>query len=538
MFNEDAMHNYPYASRRNVIHAKNGMVATSEPKAAQVGIDILKKGGNAVDAAIATAAALTVVEPNVNGIGGDAFAIVYMKGKIHGLNASGKSPEALSLKALKTKGLKDMPKFGLTPITVPGVPSAWVSLSEKFGNLSLKEVLEPAAEFAEKGYAVSPSVAKGWQRAFSKYKELLKDEQFKPFFKTFTKDGNAPFSGDVVTLKHHAKTLRTIGETNGKDFYQGEIADKIDAFSRKHGGFIRKSDLINHSVEWVTPIEIEYQGYRVLELPPNTQGMVTLEALGILRHFKNRSVDDIHTLHKHIESIKIAFEDGKKWIGDPLSMQINEKHLLDSEYLLNRSKEIGENAQHYLPGSFKDHGTVYLSTADKEGNMVSYIQSNYMGFGSGIAIPETGIAMSNRGHNFSFDLNSQNVVGPNKRPFNTIIPGFLMKGNVGVGPFGVMGGFMQPQAHMQVITSMIDFGLNPQAALDRPRWQWVKEKTLMVEATMPIPTIHALERKGHVIKVMHTQEAFGRGQIIVYDEKRGVYTGGTEPRCDGFIASY
>ena len=538
MFNKDAYHHYPYSSRRNVIHAKNGMVATSEPKAAQVGIDIMKKGGNAVDAAIATAAALTVVEPTSNGIGGDAFAIVYMNDKLHGLNASGKAPSSLSIEALKKKGYDEMPKFGLEPVTVPGVPSAWAALSERFGALPLEEVLKPAATLAREGYPLSPHVAENFKNAFKAYDRILKSDVFKPLFETFLAGDNVPESGNIIKLPDHADTLEMIGKTNAKAFYEGEIAEKIDEFSKKHGGYITKEDLKNHKPEWVKPLSMNYKGIDVYELPPNTQGMVALSALGILNHLETATDSETDALHKNIEALKLAFEDGKHYIGEPNTMTINEKTLLDDRYLEERSKLISDEAQAFEPGAFKDHGTVYLSTADKDGNMVSYIQSNYMGFGSGVVVEGTGIALQNRGHNFSMNKDSQNALAPGKRPYHTIIPGFLMEGDIPIGPFGVMGGFMQPQGHLQVVTSMIDDHLNPQAALDRPRWQWEKGKTIMVEPTMPHHLVKSLERRGHQIRIEHRLQVFGRGQIILRNKKTGVYTGGTESRCDGHIAAY
>ncbi len=538
MFDKDALQNYPYSSKKGVIHAKHGMVATSEPKAAEVGKEILKQGGNAVDAAIATAAALTVVEPTSNGIGGDAFAIVYMQGKLHGLNASGKAPGTLSIEALKKKGFDEMPRFGLEPVTVPGVPSAWAALSERFGALTLEALLKPAAKLAREGYPLAPHVATSFKNAFKGYEKILKGEVFKSLFNTFLGDGNTPESGNIITLKDHANTLDLIGKTKAQAFYEGELADTIDAFSKAHGGFITKDDLKAHEVEWVKPISMHYKGVDVYELPPNTQGMVALGALGILKHLDTTGDSEVQKLHTSIEALKLAFEDGKHYIGDPNTMDINENALLDERYLEERSKLIKEEAQAFKPGAFKDHGTVYLSTADKDGNMVSYIQSNYMGFGSGVVVPGTGIALQNRGHNFSMDKNTQNALAPGKKPYHTIIPGFLMEEDRPIGPFGVMGGFMQPQGHMQVVTSMIDDNLNPQAALDRPRWQWEKGRILMVEPTMPHHIVKALERKGHVIRVEHRLQVFGRGQIILRDTQTGVYTGGTETRCDGFIASY
>ncbi|MFW5913650.1 MAG: gamma-glutamyltransferase family protein, partial [Bacillota bacterium] len=375
-----SLHHYPYNSRRTAMHARNGMVATSTPLAAEAGKKVLSAGGNAVDAAIVTAAALTVSEPTSNGIGGDAFAIVWMKKELHGLNASGKAPGNASVRALKEKGYDTMPRFGFEPVTVPGVPSAWAALSERFGVLPLEAVLAPAIALAEEGFPVSPTVAEGWRGAFKGYKRILKAPMHEAFFKTFTKDGETPGAGELFRLPDHAKTLRELADTQCASFYRGDIAEKIDAFSKAHDGFLRKEDLEKHSVEWVTPLSVNYRGVDVYELPPNTQGMVALEALGILENFDGGTLDDMDALHRQIEALKLAFADGKRYIADHDHMTIHEGHLLDPDTLRKRSKEITDEACDPKPFAFKDHGTVYLATADKDGNMVSYIQSNYMGF--------------------------------------------------------------------------------------------------------------------------------------------------------------
>ncbi|PYZ96921.1 gamma-glutamyltransferase [Alteribacter lacisalsi] len=538
MVSFDSQH-YPYSSQRMVTYAKKGMVATSQPLASQAGLDILKKGGNAIDAAIATAACLTVVEPTSNGIGGDAFALVWTKGELHGLNASGPAPNALSIDAVKEKGYKEMPTFGLTPVTVPGAPAAWAELSDKLGRLPLKDVLAPAVEYAREGYPLSPTLAFFWKKAEEAFREKLDGDEFAHWFTTFAPDGRAPEAGEMWKSEEHARTLELIGETNAEAFYKGEIADRIDSFSKEHGGFIRKEDLASYKPEWVKPISVNYKGYDVWEIPPNGQGIVALMALNMLKDDDfSAGRDDVDTLHRQIEAMKLAFADGHRYVTEESEMSVTSDDLLSPEYGRERRKLIGEHAMHPSAGEPPKGGTVYLATADDEGNMVSFIQSNYMGFGSGVVVPDTGIALQNRGHNFSLDQEHDNALKPGKRTFHTIIPGFLTKGNEAVGPFGVMGGFMQPQGHMQVVMSTVDFGLNPQAALDAPRWQWMKDRTVMFEQSFGAPVAQQLTRKGHDIQVAHMGGGFGRGQIIWRNPETGVLAGGTESRTDGSISAY
>ncbi len=531
-------HIYPYPSQRMATYAQKGMVATSQPLAAQAGLDMLKKGGNAIDAAIATAACLTVVEPTSNGIGGDAFAIVWTKGKLHGLNASGTSPSSISIDAVKERGYEEMPKFGWMPVTVPGAPSAWVELSNAFGKLPLEDVLAPAISYAENGYPLSPTLAFFWESAYKAYKKLFKGDEFNHWFETFAPNGKAPKVGDIWRSQGHANTLRTIAKTNGESFYNGEIAEKIDAFSKKYNGFLRKEDLAAHKAEWVEPISINYRGYDVWEIPPNGQGLIALHALNIAKGFEFTHRDSIDTFHKQIEAMKLAFADGLKYITEKGKMSVGVNDLLSEKYADERRKLISEDALQQAAGEPSRGGTVYLAAADGEGNMVSFIQSNYMGFGSGLVVPGTGIALQNRGHNFSLNPADENRLEPNKKTFHTIIPGFLTKGDIPIGPFGVMGGFMQPQGHMQVIMNTIDFSLNPQAALDAPRWQWMNDKMVHFEHFFPQYIVQGLAAKGHQVKVEHHSGSFGRGQIIWRDPVNGVLIGGTESRTDGAIASW
>jgi len=452
-----------HSTNKKMIQAKNGVVATSEPNAAQAGLEILKKGGNAIDAAIATAAALTVTEPTSNGIGGDNFAIIWYHGKLVGMNSSGKTPALLTPEILKERNLEQIPTFGFIPVTVPGVVKGWAELSKKYGKLDFKEVLKPAIKLAKDGYTIANTVQYYWDRAYKIYEKNLKDDMFKSWFDTF---GKVPKQGEKVYLKDHAKTLEEIANTNGESFYHGNLADQIHNFSIKHDGLIRKSDLEAHEVLWVNTISTNYRGYDIHELPPNTQGIIGLMGLNILENFAFDKSDSTDTYHAYIESIKQAFADGLNYIANPNYMDISNEDLLSKTYAKKRYLEISDKAILPKCGDPKQSGTVYLATADQDGNMVSFIQSNYMGFGSGLVVPHTGIALQNRGHNLSLDPKSANYLGPLKKPYHTIIPGFVTKDNKPIGPFGVMGGFMQPQGHLQVISSMIDFNLNPQEALN------------------------------------------------------------------------
>jgi gamma-glutamyltranspeptidase/glutathione hydrolase len=530
-------HYHPYPSYRAPVYSKNGMVATSQPLAAQAGLDILKKGGNAIDAAIATAAALTVLEPTSNGIGGDAFALVWTGGKLHGLNGSGPSPASISIEAVRGRGYERIPEYGVVPVTVPGAPAAWAELSARFGRLSLAETLEPAIRYAEEGYPLSPTLALLWGRAFQTYRKCA-GEEFRSWFGTFAPEGRAPRAGELWRSPDHAETLRRIGETNAEAFYRGGLADRIGEFVAAYGGFLSKADLEAYKPEWVDPIRVGYRGYDVWEIPPNGQGLVALIALNILQGFELRGKEDADTVHKQIEAIKLAFADGEKYITDGRRMTVEASRFLTESYGRLRGSLITDLAGQPEAGEPTQSGTVYLATADGEGNMVSFIQSNYMGFGSGLVVPGTGIALQNRGHYFSLDPSHDNRLEPNKRTYHTIIPGFLTKDGEPVGPFGVMGAAMQPQGHVQVVSNAIDFHLHPQAALDAPRWQWLRNKEVLVEPGFPIPLAQALSRKGHDIRVALESTTFGRGQVIWRDPESGVLCGGTDSRTDGTVAAW
>ncbi|GHC24022.1 gamma-glutamyltransferase family protein [Aidingimonas halophila] len=523
---------YPGTSRRMLTYGRRGMVATSQTLAAQAGRDILTRGGNAVDAAIATAATLTVVEPTSNGLGSDAFAIVWMDGKLHGLNASGPSPQAISPDAVRAQGHECMPVHGMTPVTVPGAPAAWSALSQRFGKLPFAELLAPAIDIAEQGFPVSPVVHQLWSEAFGEYR-AYEDAVFAPWFDTFAPAGHAPAPGDMWRAPDHARTLQAIADSNARDFYEGELAERIDTFFREHGGFLRKEDLAAFRPEWVEPIATRFRGCDVWEIPPNGCGMIALQALGMLESLGQPGRGLVETLHQRIEATKLAYVDGLRYITERDNMTASVEQMLSPGYLEQRARLIGERALNPEPGNPITGGTVYLATADNDGNMVSFIQSNFKGFGSGIVVPGTGISLQNRGCSFSLAPDHVNCLAPGKRTYHTIIPGFITRNNEAVGPFGVMGGFMQPQGHVQVVSAMLDDALNPQAALDLPRWKWTEGTTVEVEPDFPDHLAQALQRRGHHIVKRVDGLSFGRGQIICRDPVTGVLSAGTEPRTDG-----
>ena len=526
----------PYASNRFCLTASHGMVATGSAPAAAAGLSILQKGGNAIDAAVATAAALTVCEPTANGLGSDAFSIICYQNKLYGLNASGYSPYDICLDQMSS--YRQMPTHGWAPVMVPGAVKGWGELVRRFGRLSLKEDLAPAVDYAENGYAAGPMLSYMWNKAASRFQQIFRGKhEFDPWFETFLKDGKAPSFGDLVVLRDHARTLKLIGETDTDAFYHGEIAERIEAQSIRDGGFLRKKDLEGYQVSWIDPVSVNYHGYDVFELPPNGQGITALMALNILNqfHFDHRDPESIHTA---IEAMKIAFADGLNAITDPKEMKQDWHVFLQEAYGKENAKRIDpDKARIYTSHSPAKSGTVYLATADQDGNMVSYIQSNYMGFGSGIVIEGTGIAMQNRGADFSLDPRDANVLAPHKKSYHTIIPGFLCRDGRPLGPFGVMGGYMQPQGHVQLLTNMIDFHLNPQMALDAPRWQWTRENRILLEPEFDNAIAQALLRKGHEIEVAAERTPFGRGQCILRREN-GVLIGATESRTDGNIACW
>jgi len=530
---------YNYASRRNVVYARN-IVATSNPLAAQAGLDVMRLGGNAVDGAVATAAALTVVEPTANGIGGDAFVIVWdaKEKKLHGLNASGYAPNALNAGILRKKGMSEMPAHAWEAVTVPGAPSAWATLSKKFGAIPFTKLIEPAIGYARYGYPVPVNVGESWQRAYEFYKKTGKDEVFGEWFKAFAPGFICPGPGSIWQSKDMATTLEKLAQTGCEDFYRGEIMRDIIAFSQKFGGYFCEADFAEYYPQWVKTISINYKGFDVHEIPPNGQGMTALMALNIFKGFDLASKrEDAGNYHLQIESMKLAFADAQAHISDIGYMDVNPEDLLSGSYATKRRGLIGERAGVYGHGTPKPGGTVYLATADAQGNMVSYIQSNYMGFGSGLVVPGRGISLHNRGNNFNLTEGHPNCLAPRKKPYHTIIPGFLMKDGEPVGPFGVMGGFMQPQAHLQVISSAIDYKLNPQDILDAPRWQWTKEKSILLEDSIGHEIAQGLIERGHDVTLISDYSPMGRGQII-WKMPGDVYCAGTEPRADGTIACF
>ena len=530
---------YAYPSQRRVIYGKRGMVCTSQPLAAQAGLDILKKGGNAVDAAIATAACMTVLEPTSNGLGSDAFALVWIQAdaRLYGLNGRGPAPMALDARKVKDMGFGEVPQRGWIPVTVPGAPSAWAELSKRFGRLSLKETLEPAACYAEEGYPVAPVTAASWAAAPKIFEKGMKScpQLFSHWFDLFAPEGKTPEPGQIWRAPEIARTLREIADTNGESFYRGEIAERIDAFSRETEGYLTKEDLAAYRAEWVEPVSVSYKGYQVWEIPPNGHGIVALMALNILKNDSFAARDLTDTFHRQIEAMKLAFADGQRYVTDPRFMTVSVEQLLSEEYAARRRALIGPRALTPEPGDPSCGGTVYLCTADREGNMVSFIQSNYRGFGSGVVVPGTGISLNDRGNNFTLNEEMENCLAPGKKPYHTIIPGFLTRDGRAVGPFGVMGGFMQPQGHLQVVTNTVDFHMNPQEALDAPRWQWTGGKEIHVERNFPYSITEELARMGHKMVVDVSPVSFGRGQIIWRNDE-GVLVGATEPRADGTVA--
>ena len=531
-----------YPSQRYPIYAKNGMVNCSSPQAAAAGLEVLRKGGNAMDAAAAAAAALTVVEPTANGIGSDAFALVWSEKdqQLFGLNSSGPAPMLASIERIKADGRDDngkMPRLGWTPVTVPGAPAAWAALNRRFGRLSLAEDLAPAVRYAREGYPLAPNLAQIWKAAYLSYQKDLTGPCFDAWFKTFAPEGVKLEAGEIMKLPDHARTLELIGETDAEAFYRGELAEKIDAESKKYGGYLRFEDLASYHPFWVEPARVKYREYEVCEIPPNGQGIVALMALNILNNFELTEKDSPETAHRQLEALKMAFADALFYVTDPKEMPIDWHRLLDPAYGKKRAAQMKDTAEIWSHDVPPASGTVYLCCADGEGNMVSYIQSNYKGFGSGIVVEGTGISLQNRGWDFSLDPKAANCLKPGKRTYHTIIPGFLMKDGKPVGPFGVMGAYMQPQGHVQVVCNYVDFHMDPQQALDAPRFQWIRDKTVTVETRYDANLARALQRKGHAVSVDMNTPLFGRGQMIVRLEN-GVLVGGTESRTDSNIACW
>lgn len=527
---------FPYATYRTPVMGRRGAVATSHPLAAHVGLRVLQEGGNAVDAAVATAAALTVLEPTSNGIGGDAFAIVWDGRRLHGLNASGRAPAALTPDVLHRQGLTEVPADGWLPVTVPGAVSAWVELVRRFGTMPLSRLLEPAARYAEEGHPVPPVIAGYWRRA------PLRFGHRQDFAETFLPNGRPPEAGEIFSCPDQARTLRLIGESNGEAFYRGELAEKIAAYAARTGGLLTKDDLAAHRAQWVDPIHTTYRGYDLWEIPPNGQGLVALLALNILEDTPAAELPHMSAarLHLIIEALKLAFADAHRYVADPDHAPVPVDRLLSKEYAAGRRALISPTKAltDVAPGRPDLGGTVYLCSADADGRMVSFIQSNYMGFGSGVVVPGTGIALQNRGHGFTLEEGHPNRVAPGKRPFHTIIPGFITKDGVPLAAFGVMGGDMQPQGHVHTLMGMVDHRLNPQSVFDAPRVRVARDGAVHVESTMHPDIIRQLARLGHQVHVSAEWGGFGGGQMIWRDPDTGVLIGGTEPRKDGVVAAW
>ena len=533
MMHAENLIDYPYPSARRVVMGQRGAVATSQPLATLAGMEMLWAGGNAVDAALAMAIALTVVEPTSNGIGADAFALVW-DGKLHGLNASGTSPQHLTPELFA--GRSQVPPYGWLAVTVPGAVSAWRSLWERWGQLPFEQLFEPAIRYAQEGFPVSPVTAQAWQRAEAIYLPRT-DPEFQPFKEVFFPGNRAPAAGEVWRSEAHANTLQAIALSGGESFYQGEIASQLAAFAANTGGLLTTADLATHKADWVEPISTDYHGLGVWELPPNTQGLATLMALNILEGFDLSQYprESAQSYHLQIEAMKLAFADVHRHVADPRFLQLPVELLLDKAYARSRRQLIGETAiPQAMPGLPKG-GTVYLAAADGE-LMVSFIQSNYLGFGSGILIPGTGIALHNRGFGFTLEAGHPNQVGSAKRPFHTLIPGFLTQDGQPIGPFGVMGGPMQPQGHLQVVVNLADYGMNPQAALDAPRWQFVQRKTVLLEQAVPRQVAQTLTDRGHDVSISADGGRFGKGQVILRQNK--VFVAASEPRADGMAIAW
>jgi gamma-glutamyltranspeptidase / glutathione hydrolase len=518
----------PYAWPRKPVLADN-VVCTSQPLAAQTGLRMLGEGGSAVDAAIATAIALTVVEPVSNGIGSDAFAIVWDGHELHGLNASGRSPAAWTPEYFGGSGV---PLLGWNSVTVPGAVSAWVELHANFGKLPFERLFEPAISYARNGFLLSPTIADQWAAQVPLF------ESQPGFAEAFMPNGRAPHAGELVRLPDHAGTLETIAATNGESFYRGDLAARLEAHSTANGGAMRAADLAEHRADWVGTITGGYRGYTVHEIPPNGQGIVALVALGILEHFDMGSlpVDSAESVHLQIEAVKLAFADAQAYVSDLDYMTVGPERLLDEDYLRERATLIDPHRARPAFAGTPRGGTVYLTAADSSGLMVSMIQSNYMGFGSGVVVPGTGIALQNRGADFVAQPGHPNQVGPGKRPYHTIIPGFLTKDGAAVMSFGVMGGPMQPQGHVQVVGRIVDHGQNPQAACDGPRFRWAQGLEVCCENGFPTATLEGLRSRGHLLVTTGDYNQFGSCQAIWRLEDG--YLAVSDPRRDGQAAGF
>ncbi len=519
-----------FPSGRSPVLARN-VVATSQPLAAQAGLQALAAGGNAIDAALAAAITLTVVEPTMNGIGGDAFALVWDGERLHGLNASGRAPRAWQPE--RFAGHTAMPALGWDSVTTPGTVSAWVALSERFGALPFAALFEAALRYARDGFPVSPVVARQWQNAAPQ----LRGQP--GFAEAFLPNGEALRAGMSWRFGDQADTLEDIALTRGESFYRGRLARLIAEYARQTGGALDQDDLASHCVDWVEPLAHQYRGYTLHEIPPNGAGITALMALGMLAHLPVAATqpDSAERLHLQVEAMRLAIADGAAHVADSAHMRVSPGALLDDGYLVQRARLIdSRRAGSYGAGAPPSGGTVYLCAADAQGRMVSMIQSNFKGFGSGVVVPGTGIALHNRGSGFSLASGHPNQVGPRKRPFHTIIPAFISRDGEPVMAFGVMGGNMQPQGHLQVAMRFIDDGNNVQACSDGPRWRINDNGVLTVEAGVPEATVRGLEALGHEVTVMPADSLdFGSAQAIarLSENLADGYAAGSDHRRDG-----
>ncbi|HEX2541938.1 MAG TPA: gamma-glutamyltransferase family protein [Caldimonas sp.] len=529
-----------YPSTRVPVFARN-VVSTSHPLGAQAGLRMIQQGGNAVDAAIAAAAVMMLVEPCSNGLGSDAFCILWDGERLHGLNASGPAPAAWTPAYFRGKhgaDAKRPPVRGWDSVTVPGAVAGWLALSERFGKLPFGDVLEPAIDIAERGYAVPVVVQQKWAAATP----LLKDQP--GWAEAFLPRGRAPEVSEHFAFPAAARSLRAIQSSRGTALYGGEIAEAAAAHARANGGAITVADFASYRPEWVEPIGLDVYGHRLHEIPPNGQGIAALVALGILRHFDIASlpVDGADATHLQIEAMKLAFADVYEHVADARSMRLTPAEMLDDGYLRERSRLIDpRRAQQFAAGKPPSGGTIYLSAADERGMMVSFIQSNYMGFGSGVVVPGWGLSMQNRGHGFVLDDTSPNCVAPGRRPFHTIIPAFLTRDGRPQMSFGIMGGNMQPQAHLQAIVRMLVHRQQPQAACDAPRWRFDHGFSIDVEQAMDPRTAAALVERGHRVAVLQdSYQDFGAGQFIwrLGDPAVEGYVAASDSRRDGLAAGF
>ncbi|MBI5259989.1 MAG: gamma-glutamyltransferase family protein [Burkholderiales bacterium] len=523
------------------VFARN-VVATSHPLAAQAGLRMLAAGGNAVDAAVATAAAMTIVEPCSNGLGSDAFCILWDGAQLHGLNASGRAPQAWTPDYFRRKygaQVQRPPERGWDTVTVPGAVSAWAALSQRFGKLPFADLMAPAIEIAERGYAVPVVVGEKWANA-AQVQALVSQPGFAD---TFLPHGRAPAVGELFRFPAAARALRAIAATRGEAYYRGEIAQALVRQSQAQGGAHALADFETYQPEWVTPLSQAYRGVALHEIPPNGQGIAALIALGIAEQFDLAALppDGVESQHILIEAMKLAFADVYRYVAEPAGMAVTPAQMLDAAYLAERAKLIDpRRAQAFEAGTPDDvhrrGGTIYLTAADEHGMMVSFIQSNYLGFGSGVVVPEYGVSLQNRGHGFSLEAGSPNLVAPGKRPFHTIIPAFVTQGGRPLMSYGVMGANMQPQGHLQTLTRMVDHRQNPQAACDAPRWRFNQGLSINVETAMDPAVVAGLAARGHTIEVLaDSYQDFGAGQFIwrLGDPASEGYVAASDPRRDG-----